>query len=91
MRRAGGYRIITEPGKADIENDTFTCAHNNELVVVPPGTASITVGSFCRACGQHICDKCTVEMERTLKCVPFEKKLEVMERRDEFRRRLVGT
>lgn len=85
MRRAGGYRVISEPGKADIENDTFTCAHGNEIVVVPPGMPSVTVGAFCRACMGHICEKCAAEMEKTLKCTPFEKRLEAAESRKRFR------
>ena len=90
MRNAGGYRIITEPGKADIENDTFTCAHCNGIVLVPAGTASITVGSTCLACMKHICEACTVQMDRTLKCVPFEKRLERIENKARLARSILG-
>lgn len=88
MRNPGGFRIVTEPGKAAVENDTFTCAHGNEIVIVPPGIAKQTVGAYCRACGKHICEKCAREMDRTLKCVPFERRLEQMEDRRRFRRNL---
>lgn len=83
MRNPGGYLTETrnEDNKLLSEKDTFTCGHGNEIVEVPPGTASVTVGAFCRMCGKHICDKCAAEMDRTLKCVPFEKRLDAMERR----------
>jgi len=90
MRRAGGYRIITEPGKAPIENDTFTCNHCNGIVVVPPGTVAITVGATCLACMKQICEPCAKVMDRTLKCRPFEKRLEEMESRARFRKSVGG-
>lgn len=41
-----------------------------------------TLGGFCRLCMQAVCETC----EKAGKCVPFEKRLELMERRDAFGR-----
>lgn len=83
MLRPGGYATITDDaGRIIRENDTFTCAHGNEIVRVPAGVDPMTVGQYCRCCMKHICEKCAAEMNRTLKCVPFEKLLERWESRD---------
>ena len=82
MRRAQGYAITTEPGKGDVEEDTFTCAHCNSIVFVKPFADPASFGGFCRMCMRHICGPCAGKHE----CTPFEKKLEEMERRDRFLR-----
>jgi hypothetical protein len=86
MLKPGGHiRVELEDGEIR-EHDTFTCVHGNELVRVPPGVDMMTVGHFCRNCMGHICDSCAEKMNRTLKCVPFEKKLERWESYDRFLR-----
>jgi hypothetical protein len=78
MRRPGGYAIVTEPGAADVERDTFTCAHCNCVVFVAPRQDPSTMGGFCRMCMAHLCGPCA----DAGRCSPFEKKLDAMERRD---------
>jgi hypothetical protein len=82
MRKPGGWTIITEPGKTDIEQDSFTCAHGNEIVIVKARQDPSEMGGFCRMCMAHICAKCAA----TGACEPFEKKLLRMESRDRFLR-----
>lgn len=79
MRRAGGYAVVSEPGKPDHERDTFTCCHCNRIVPVPAGEQPKT---RCAMCDKPVCDllRC---YER---CEPFEKKLEAVERRYRFLR-----
>jgi hypothetical protein len=82
MRRPGGYLHITEPGKPDVERDTFTCGHCNAIVTVEPACDPSEAGGFCRMCMGHICGPCA----DLGSCEPFEKKLERMEARDRLRR-----
>lgn len=85
MRRPGGYAVtISEAGTH--EEDTFTCAHGNEIVFVRPGQDPSELGGFCQMCMRHICAKCAAAGG----CTPFEKKLEAIERRDRLRRAVVG-
>lgn len=89
MLKPGGYASITDQigGKVVRENDTFTCAHKNEIIHVPPGLDKLQAGHMCRACMRLICDDCADEMNRTLKCVPMEERLLQMESRADRRRR----
>jgi DNA-directed RNA polymerase subunit RPC12/RpoP len=82
MRRPQGYAVTSEPGRPNVEEDTFTCGHCNSIVFVKPRQDPSTMGGFCRMCMTHICARCAGE----LTCSPFEKKLEAMERRDRLRR-----
>lgn len=86
MRRAQGYAITTEPGKADVEEDTFTCVHCNSIVFVKPRQDPAEAGGFCRMCMKPICVACA----DLGSCTPFEKKLEALESRDRFIRALAG-
>lgn len=81
MRRPQGYTLQTEPGKADIERDTFTCPHDNVVVFVQPFQDPSEMGGFCTLCNMHICRNCVGKP-----CVPFEKKIEAAERRERFLR-----
>jgi len=84
MRRPQGYSQmwgpglahLTDPGLAalhkDGECDTFTCAHCNSVVFVPPFTDPADIGGGCRICDGLICNKC-VDLRA---CSPFEAKLE---------------
>ena len=92
MLKAGGWRIITEPGKPDIENDTFTCAHGNDVVRVLAGHLPKYEDGrdieFCPCCKGPLCKQHALEYNASLKCVPFEARLEQMESRARFRRSL---
>jgi hypothetical protein len=82
MRVAGGYAIIVEPGKADVEMDTFTCAHDNRVVFVRAGQDPSELGGFCRICMKHICGPCA----DLGSCTPYEREMEKAEARDRFLR-----
>jgi hypothetical protein len=75
MRRPGGYGVTKEPGKKDIEEDSFTCAHCNAIVFVTPFQHPADAGGFCTMCMKPLCKKCAA----LGKCTPFEKVLEKME------------
>ena len=80
---------ITDPDAKQEKTayDCFTCAHGNEIVIIKHGNrVEDEGGDFCVRCGKLICKGCAEEMQRTLKCVPFERRLEKMESRDRFLR-----
>lgn len=81
MRRPQGYAVTVEPGKATVEEDTFTCCHCNAIVFLSARQDPSAAGGFCRLCMGHICSACADKG-----CEPFERKLEAMERRDKFLR-----
>lgn len=87
MRNAGGYAIITDPYSATPvkECDTFTCAHCNGVVHVPAPPAPMP-GGYCFRCTKPICEPCTAH-----DCIPFEKKLEAMERRGQLLKTVTGS
>lgn len=85
MRNAGGYSVITEPGKADVECDTFTCKHCNTVVFVQPMARAEDLGGRCTLCDALICSKCVGKG-----CDPFEKKLDRIEASDRLRRAIGG-
>jgi hypothetical protein len=91
MRNPGGYAVVVSPEQAKInldrfrcetitagtfEADTFTCCHCNRVMHVKPRAPMDEFGSMCRNCMKMVCPKCADGP-----CVPFEKKLEAMERR----------
>ena len=80
MRIPQGCGITKEPDKKDVYEDTFTCAHGNEIVFVKPFQDPSEMGGFCRLCYKHICAKCAAKGT----CDPFEKKLLRMEARDKL-------
>lgn len=101
MLHPGGYIAITvdddptkpfseKSGTVIREHDTFTCGHGNEIVRVPDGVDAEKRWRRCLCCMKRLCDACAAEMDRTLKCVPFERRLEILERRDLLRRRAAG-
>lgn len=82
MRNPGGWAVLTEPDKATIERDTFTCNHCNAVVHVNPKMDPLQQNKFramvaekCRMCMRHVCATCLGEM----RCLPFEKKLDAYE------------
>lgn len=91
MLNPQGYSIITEPGKRDVEHDTFTCGHCGFItfteggigkpptVVVIKGDNSVEVKEVgrCFKCWRFICPRC----ERTpFECTPVEAKVEAEEK-----------
>ena len=91
MRNPGGYAVVVSPEQSRInldgfrcetvsagtfEADTFTCCHCNRVMHVKPRAPMDEFGSMCRNCMKMVCPKCADGP-----CVPFEKKLEAMERR----------
>lgn len=76
MRKPGGYACIVEPDKATREADTFSCVHCNTIVHVP-AKADVNFFSICRQCMAPVCKRCAGKG-----CVPFLKKLEIVEARD---------
>lgn len=79
MRNPGGYALIVGP-EGVVEMDTFTCGHKNHVVHVPPGIDVDLISAICFVCRKRICMSCERERQRTLRCLTFEKRLEIMER-----------
>jgi hypothetical protein len=91
MRNPGGYAIIVDPYQSQPkECDTFTCSHCNRVIFIKPRMDAADMGGFCTLCTKHICKLCAGSGERgdDGKCIPFEKKMEAMERRDRLMRAL---
>lgn len=72
MRRAGGYTIITQPGKGNIEKDTMTCAHCQHVSFLKPYSEP---EHRCKQCFGYVCKgpHCPDE------CRPLEEQLRMME------------
>jgi len=81
MRRPQGYASVVDPGAQGQvkECDTFTCAHCQRVVFVPPRTAPSDLGGWCSCCAAPICPRCAGGT-----CTPFMKKLDEYERRNRF-------
>lgn len=92
MRNPGGYAFITTPEPSKVkfdglrcesipagihEIDTFSCVHCNRVVHVKAKANPDEFGSMCRNCMKMVCPVCA-----NGPCVPFMKKLELMEKRD---------
>lgn len=82
LRRSGGYGVISEPGKKDVEFDSVTCAHCNRVVLIRAGIDPAQLGGFCRACMRHICGPCA-DLGR---CTPWERQMDKAEARDRLLR-----
>lgn len=91
MLNPAGYSIITEPGKRDVEHDTFTCGHCGHITFTEGGigkpptvvvikmdqSVEVTEVHRCMRCWRYICPRC----QRTpFECVPLEKKVEQEEK-----------
>jgi hypothetical protein len=77
MRNPGGYAFSFTEFGVQKEMDTFTCFHCNTVVHIKPKCSPDDLGGMCRLCMKMICPKCV-----DLPCVPFEKKLDALEKRD---------
>lgn len=75
MRNPGGYSIVIEPGKRDVEHDTFTCKHCCKVVFVKPMCDPADMGGRCTCCNGLICKHCVGKG-----CDPLEEKLRRWER-----------
>lgn len=86
MPKPQGYLTITDPEKGkSIEADTFTCAHCNSISIIKIKSNNVEgTGGMCLLCYKLICDPCVDQGE----CTPFEKKLEQMEQRARFLRKV---
>jgi hypothetical protein len=88
-----GYACITSPEESQAnldgfqsteihrganEFDSMSCAHCNRVVHIKARMRPEDIGGFCRQCMKPICPFCTDKGN----CVPFEKRLEQMEKRD---------
>lgn len=89
MARPRSYFSITSHDSGNVidEGDTVTCGHCNGIIPVAPGQ---TDTDSCLACDSHICVSCANRVRITLKCVPFEKKIEALEQRDRLFREAIG-
>ena len=79
LLNAGGYGVITDIDGSIEEHDTFTCVHCNRVQLVRPGSG--TQRGYCRLCDAPVCGH-----KNCMECVPFLKKLERHERREELRK-----
>lgn len=79
MRNPGGYAIICEPGKSNLEFDTFSCRHCNRVIHVKAGARAEDLGGLCKICMGLICSAC-VDLGT---CDPLEAKLARAEARYE--------
>lgn len=92
MRKPGGYAQIVSPAETIVhfdkfrcekisagmsEMDTFSCCHCGNIVHVKPMVPMDEFGSMCRNCMQMVCPACADGP-----CIPFEKKLDEMEKRE---------
>ncbi len=86
MRNPGGYLQIVEPGRPDVEHDTFTCCHCGSIVLVNARQSPADSGGFCLCCMKPICKGCATKGG----CDPFMKKVEQAEKRDYLLRQILG-
>lgn len=86
MRKPQGQLTISHASGAVEEHDTVTCPHCNCVVVVKGKDVS-ELGGFCRQCMRQLCNK----KKCNESCTPFEKKLELWERRAALLRHVTGS
>lgn len=91
MRQPGGYVTIVEPDRPLVELDTCGCGHCGATIFTKAGSASTVYliptrtpghyieepGAFCRVCMRSVCLPC----HEIGTCTPFERQLEIAERR----------
>lgn len=85
MLRPHGYII-----NGDIEKDTVQCSHCQRHYDIKPKENPSDAGGWCGRCMKPLCTRCAQKMSVTLKCVPFEQKLDQMEKEDISKRRYSG-
>lgn len=77
-----GEGTLTTPFGVEQREATFTCAHCNSIVRLPPRCNPDDLGGWCRVCDKAICPRCVQRGH----CDPFEKALKRMEARAEARK-----
>ena len=80
MRNPQGYVTISDVEGSVLEYDTFTCSHCQKIVEVKPHCDPADAGGLCRICDGYVCPICTDKGT----CTTWEKKMEVMESREEL-------
>lgn len=75
MRRPQGYSVLTDPEAPTIERDTFTCAHCQRIVQVPPRADPASMGGICGGCAGLICPACTDRRQKGGPCIPWEEQM----------------
>ena len=99
MRNPQGYLTIVGVGP-QVERDTVTCGHCQQIVVVKPGSAATVYlvpdghghtteepGACCRVCMRPVCLACHAQG----RCMPWERRLARAERRQQLLRAVVPT
>jgi len=84
LRKAKSYIQILDPEAPGglIEQDSFSCAHCNRIVIVEPGSGRER--GICQRCRKLVCGRKAC-MDR---CDPIEAKIERMEQRQNLQRSL---
>jgi hypothetical protein len=94
--RPGGYVTIVDPDHPTVEQDTCGCGHCQRIIQTKAGSAATVyliptatpgqyreeAGAFCRVCMRPVCLPCHAQGT----CAPWERQLEIAERRDRFLR-----
>lgn len=65
-----------EAGRGVYESATYTCGHCQAIVVMNPNRTRER--HVCRGCMHVICDGCAKEKARTLQCVTFQQKIDLL-------------
>lgn len=82
MAQSRGSLTLILDGRMTKERDTLTCSHCNGVFIMPPKPAPPT-GGFCRLCMKAVCEQCVGNG-----CVPFERRMEVAEKKGQSRARI---
>lgn len=79
MARPVQHRGMIENGPGTTR-DLIGCAHcRMQIEVTPPKGAESFRLDRCGQCHATICPKCAAELAQSMKCAPFEKRLERVE------------
>ena len=79
-RASGEFRVVSqETGRATDEGQTLSCVHCQRTWVVKPGSGRAR--GWCMKCNGPTCGGQACQT-----CVPFERQLAIIERRDALRR-----
>lgn len=65
-----------EAGRGVYESATYTCGHCQAIVVMNANRTRER--HVCRGCMHVICDGCATEKARTLQCVTFQQKIDLL-------------